>query len=242
MTFQKTLTTAIAVAAIYCFTISDRMDAATTAGTTITYAASGTFAATALNGADTLKLAGEPFTVTIAVSSATPPTKTGPNWALYTKLRLTGSVNSGLLGPTPVPIVSGGASIEQLIAAGKYDSFVMAAPIRVVGLSLTINATIQMPLNTITKPLLHPFNPVSLVPSNATVVYSDGTNSTTLAIQTGTLTATIPAATSQSAVLQHPAAAVGTQMARLAVGAPVELELWPDAVTLKFYASRAIQA
>jgi len=230
MTLQKTLTTALMVAAIGFVTIPDQMAAATTtsAGAMITYTASGTFAATALNGADTLKLAGEPFAVTISVSSSTKPTKSGSNWDLYTKLKLTGQVHSGLLGSTPVTIASGGASIEQFINPGQNDLFTMAAPIKVVGLSLTIKANITMPVNTITKPLLHPFNAVTLAPGNATVVYSDGTTSTTLAIQTGTLTATIPSA-SHAAVLSHPAGSV-------------DMELWPDAVTLKSYASRAVQA
>jgi hypothetical protein len=68
----------------------------------------------------------------------------------------------------------------------------MEAPIKVVGISLTIKAVVIMPIGTIGKPLLSPFKSVSLAPGNATLTYSDGTNSTVLAIQTGSLSATTP--------------------------------------------------
>ena len=45
---------------------------------------------------------------------------------------------------------------------------------------------------TISKPLLHPFAAVAMGPGNATVTYSNTTDSTVLAIATGGLTATIP--------------------------------------------------
>jgi len=189
MTLRKTLAIAMAVAAISFFTPSGKLFAA---APVITYTAAGTFASTPTSGADTLKLAGEPFSVTIAVSASTAPFKTGPNWAAYDKLKLTGSVHSGLLGPTPVNVASAEASIQQAIDPSQYDQFVMQAPVKVVGISLTIKAIIILPLGTFTKPLLHPFAPVALAPGNATVEYSDGTNTTVLAIQSGSLTATIP--------------------------------------------------
>jgi hypothetical protein len=197
MTFRKSLAAGIAVAAIGCFSISARLMAGSTPKTAatapvITYTASGTFAATPTSGSDTLKLAGEPFTVSIAVSSSTAPYKHGPNWAAFNKLKLTGTVYSGLLGPTPVTIGSTQASIIQAIAPGQYDMFTMEAPIKVVGISLTIKAPIVMPIGTIANQLLHPFNTVTLAPGNATLSYADGTNTTTLGIQSGTLTATIP--------------------------------------------------
>lgn len=189
MTYQRTLATAFAVAAICFFTAPSRLSAA---GATITYTATGTFESPATSGADTLKLAGEPFEVSISVSSATKPTKSGSNWDVYSGLKLTGTVHSGLLGSTPVSIASGGASIEQLIDNGKYDQFIMAAPIKVVGISLTIKATINMPSGTIKNPLLYPFGSVTLDAGNSSVLYSDSTASTTLGIASGTLTATIP--------------------------------------------------
>jgi hypothetical protein len=245
MTFHKALATTLAVAATTCFAISDRLMAQTSLAATapiITYTAAGTFASTPVSGSDTLKLAGEPFSVTIAVSSSTKPTTTGKNWALYTKLKLTGTVHSGLLGTTPVNIASGGASIQQFATAGQPDLFVMGAPIKVVGVSLTIKSNITLPANTLTKPLLHPFSSVTLAPATATLSYSDGTNTTELAIQTGTLAATIPAA-APTTVLLHSAAVQATTLhadgteSTTAVKGPVDLGQLSDVVTLKFYAS-----
>jgi hypothetical protein len=194
MTFRTTAVTGIALAALSGFLISKQVIAgtATTTAPIITYTANGTFASVPTSGADTLKLAGEPFTVSIAASAATVPFKIGPNWAAYNRLKLTGTVYSGLLGPTPVNIASNQATIIQAIAPNQYDLFTMQAPINVIGIALTIKASFVMPYGTISNQLLHPFNAVTLAPGNATVTYSNGTDTTVLAIQTGTLSATIP--------------------------------------------------
>lgn len=189
MALLKRCLTTVAAAAI-CFAVSHEAVAAT--APVITYTASGTFASTPASGADTLKMAGEPFTVTITASSAAQPYKHGPNWAAYHRLTLTGSVHSGLLGPTPVNIASSEASIIQAYSPGQFDQFTMEAPVKVVGISLTIKAIILMPFGTITNQLLQPFIPVTLAPGNATVTYSDGSNVTVLPIEIGTLTATVP--------------------------------------------------
>lgn len=192
MTLRKTLAIAIALAAC-CFAVSNNNLMAATASTSpiVTYAASGTFASTPVSGSDTLKLAGQPFSVSIAVSESTVPYKTGSNWAAYNKLKLTGTVYSGLTGTSPITISSSQATIIQGIDPGKYDTFTMEAPVNVLGISLTIKALIVMPVGTITSTKLAPFNKsVGLAPKNATVTYSDSSASTVLAIQTGTLTAT----------------------------------------------------
>jgi hypothetical protein len=245
MTVRKTLATTIAVAAICWFSVSDKLLAATGTAPIVTFTAAGTFASTPTSGADTLKLAGEPFSVSIAVSEATAPFKHGSNWAAFDKLKLTGSVHSGLLGSTPVNIGSAESSIIQAIDPGQYDSFTMEAPIKVVGISLTIKAVIVMPSGTIGKPLLQPFKAVAMAPSNATLTYSDGTSSTVLGIQTGGLSATVPSGSPKaSAVLLHSGGATavtlhadGTESA-LSIGAePFDLGMPADTVTLKFYAS-----
>ncbi|MGC9947910.1 MAG: hypothetical protein ABSF64_16210 [Bryobacteraceae bacterium] len=241
MTLRKTMATAIAVAALGCFGISNALAAATAPA--ITYTASGTFASTATSGADTLRLAGEPFSVSIAVSSSTQPFKHGSNWAAYNKLKLTGTVHSGLLGTTPVTIASSESTIIQGIDPGQYDQFTMEAPIKVVGISLTIKAVITMPSGTIGKPTLGPFSAITLVPANSTVTYQDSSSSTVLAVASGTLTATVPSgAGTASPVLLHAGGvrAVtlngdGTESARSIGTAGVEIPA--DAVTLKFYAS-----
>lgn len=226
MTLQKSLATAIAVAAICGFSISNSLAAATVASTApvITYTATGTFASTPTSGSDTLKLAGEPFSVSIAVSSATAPYNHGPNWAAYNKLKMTGTVHSGLLGPTPVTIASSEASITQAINPNQYDLFSMQAPVKVVGISLTLKAPIALPYGTISNQLLHPFAAVQMGPGNATLTYSDGGSSTTLAIQSGTITGTVPggASTKSVSALLRPSMNDGLETA--------------GALTAKFYA------
>jgi len=242
MNLRTTLSVTIAAAAV-CFGVSDKLTAAT--APIITYKATGTFSSTPLSGTDTLKLAGEPFSVTIPASAASVPYKTGPTYAAYDKLKLTGTVHSGLVGTTPVNIGSGESTIIQGINPNQYDQFQMEAPVRVVGISLTIKATIIMPLGTVSKPLLHPFTtPVAMAPGNATMTYSDGTNTTVLAIQTGSLSATIPTGDVVPAVQLHSAGVEavtlhedGTTTVRsIGEGSPVDLGLSTDAVTLKFYA------
>lgn len=242
MKLQKTLATAIAVAAIGSFTVSNNLIAAT--GQTITYTASGTFASTPVSGTDTLKLAGEPFSVSVAVNSATVPYKTGSNWDAYNKLALTGTVHSGLLGPTPVNITSTESSIIQAIDPKQYDLFTMEAPIKVVGITLTIKAQIVMPIGTITKPILAPFTTVTLAPGNATLTYSDSGASTVLSIQTGTLSATVPGGEVTKAVVLHSNGvqavtlhADGTSSAQSIGASPLDLGISSDSVALKFYAA-----
>jgi len=191
MTFRNAFATGLIVAITGCFSAVHLLKAATPATTaTITYTASGTFATTPSSGSDTLRLAGEPFSVIITVSASTPPYKHGSNWAAYNKLKLTGSVHSGLLGPTPVNIASNQANIIQAIAPNQYDMFTMEAPVQVVGINLTIKAPIVLPWGTIANQLLHPFTAVSLAPGNASMSYADGTNTTVIPVQSGTLTAT----------------------------------------------------
>lgn len=190
MTLHKTQALSVTILAICSLMIPGVLPAA---APDITYAASGTFAAPPISGDDTLRLAGEPFDVSIVVSASTAPYKTGPNWAAYHQLKLTGTVHSGLVGPTPVSIASGEASIIQALDPGQYDLFTMEAPIKVVGIDLTIDAQIELPWGSLSTPLLHPFNAVTLATGNTAFTYSDGTSTTVLSISSGTLTATIPA-------------------------------------------------
>jgi hypothetical protein len=156
----------------------------------VTFTASGTFASPPVSGTDTLKLAGEPFLINIVASAASVPIKHGRNWAIISPLKMTGTVHSGLLGSNPVNIASTGASIFQAVGP-SYDIFETAFPIKVVGISLTVNAYFILPAGTITTQLIHPFPAVALDPGNTTVTYSDGTNTTTLAIQSGSMDAQV---------------------------------------------------
>ena len=180
------------LAAISWLTVSGLNGATPDAAPNITYTASGTFSAPQVSGTDTLKLSGEPFIISIVASAGSAPIQHGSNWGIFSPFKMTGQVHSALVGTTPVNIASTAASILQGIGP-TFDNFEAAFPVRVVGISLTIQAKIVMPAGTIAKPYLHPFSAVPLSPSNGVVTYSDGTNSTVLTINNGTLTATIPA-------------------------------------------------
>jgi len=247
MTSKTVLTIAFAAGLTGSLVAPSQLAAATSPSSTstITYTASGTLATPAVSGADTLRLAGEPFSVSISVPTTAKPAKTGKNWALYTMLKLTGTVHSGLLGSSPINIVSGGASIQLFTNPSGPGLFIMGAPIKVVGLSLTIKSNITLPANTITSPLAGPFTTVQLAPANANMVYFDSSADTTLGIQSGTLSAAAAAQVNGvSPVILHPAAmqavtrhADGTESFVSGVSAPVDMGQLSDGVTLKFYAS-----
>jgi hypothetical protein len=202
MTLRKMLPVAIAAAVVGCFAVPGNLSAAT--GEIVTFTASGTFSTPATSGSDTLKLAGEPFSVTISASTATPPYKHGPNWAAFHQLKLTGTVHSGLLGTSPISIASGEASIIQAFAPTQYDLFTMEAPVQVVGIALTIKAVIVLPYGTfVQNPLLQPFSAIALAPGNATMTYSDSSADTVLGIATGSLSGTVPTSPAVSQVFLH---------------------------------------
>jgi hypothetical protein len=160
-------------------------------GPNVTYTASGIFSTPQVSGDDTLKLAGEPFSISIVAPAGSVPVKHGRNWAVLSPFKMTGQVHSGLLGSEPVNIASTGASIYEAVGPDS-DPFETAFPVKVVGISLTIQAQFTLPADTFTKPLIHTFSPVTLSPAITTVVYSNGTDSTTLTVESGTLVGTLP--------------------------------------------------
>lgn len=193
----RVFTTAAITAGMLCLAVSD-MQASTPPN--VSFTATGTFSNPQVSGADTLKLAGEPFTINIVASAASKPVKSGPNWAVFSPLKMTGEVHSGLLGSTPVTVASAGASIQQALGPTD-DLFETAFPVKIVGISLTINATLHLPAGTLPNQLIHPFAAVQLSPSTSRVTYSEGTTSTTLTIQSGTLTAVVVKAAETAGLL-----------------------------------------
>lgn len=232
-------------AAVSCVTVGGlTVSSALAAGPNVTFTAAGTFASPPISGNDSLLLAGQPFTISIVANAAATPSQHGRNWALFVPLSLTGSITSGLIG-SAVPISSTQAAIFQA-AGASADIFKSGFPIVVVGINLTARAEITLPGGTLNNALIHPFASVALDSSNATVTYSNGSLSTTLAIETGTLVATIPgpaAAVSPAGVALHAAGARvvtwqpdGTPATRPLGAGPVTLTSGSRAM-LKFYAS-----
>jgi hypothetical protein len=158
----------------------------------VTYTASGAFATPPISGTDTFRLAGQTFRITIVGNTATVPHSHGAGWADYTNLLLRGSVHTGL-DPAPVNLGSHRAFLALAIGNPSYDLFQLQAPVIVIKQTVTISANIHMPTGAIKTWLIHAFNaPVTLSPANATITYTNGTDTTTLAIASGTLNATIP--------------------------------------------------
>jgi hypothetical protein len=163
----------------------------------ITYTATGTFSSTVVSGTDQFKLAGEPFTLSVVANSASVPSSHGATWAKFSKLKMKGTVQSGLI-QTPTSISDSVTQLELSTGNPSYDTMALFSPVTVVNLQIDITATIQMPLGTITKPLIHLFAaPVQLTSTTATVTYKEPStgDATTLTIASGTVTTTLGGAT-----------------------------------------------
>src|SRR5450755_453049 len=191
---RQSLFVMVSTAGFCFFGAPIQIQAATVPATapTVLYKAFGTFAQPPISGNDLFRLQGEPFSISVSASAALPPKHSGPGWAVYTPLVMTGEVKSGLLS-APTTINSHSASIE-LQSGPSGEIFTVASPVRVVGLQLIINAVVFLPPGTLSTLYIHPFvAPVALTPANATLSYSDGTETTVLGVN-GTLTATQQAA------------------------------------------------
>ena len=234
---RNMLSMTIATAALGCLASTGSLFAA---APNVTYTASGTFGAPK-SGSDLFQLQGQAFSISVVANEAMIAKTHGPQWAAYTALKMTGTVNSGLL-PTPIAISNSSTSIELAVGNPSYDVFELYSPVKVVGITLTITANLDLPKTALTNDHVLPFASVAL-PSNASMTYSDGTNTTVLSLK-GTLVATIPGAPTKAAVVLHQAGARsitahgdGTQSVRSIAAAPVELSASSDMVALAFYAT-----
>jgi hypothetical protein len=158
----------------------------------VTYTASGKFASSPVSGTDTFRLAGEPFTISIVASEATKPHSNGKGWATYTGLTAKGTVTSALVPQSPFTLGSTHTFMALALGNPQHDVVELIVPVVVVKQQIRISAKLQLPHGTFTKWTIAPFNSTAkLDPSTATVTYSDGSNTTTLAIASGTLSATV---------------------------------------------------
>ncbi len=199
-TVRKMLIATVTAGVVLCFALPRELAAATPAkAAKVTFTASGTFATPALSGADTLKLAGTPFTISVVGPSFLRPVKSGPNWAVFkcgdgqkNCLTMTGTVNSGLLPGQPIAIASSNVELQQT-AGDSEDIFTCIFPVQVIGINLTVTAKIYLPGGTLGKPLIRPFPSTAINTATSTVIYSNPTAATVLGIQSGgTLGATAP--------------------------------------------------
>jgi uncharacterized protein (TIGR03437 family) len=238
---RRILSMTVAAAAVGCLATSENLVAAASTAPNVTYTASGTFGSVK-SGADLFKLQGQPFSISVVASESDVAKSHGAEWAGYNALKMTGTVQSGLL-PTPIAISNTSTSIELATGNPSYDVFVLYAPIKVVGLTLTIAATIDLPKTALINDHILPFASVTL-PATATMSYSDST-ATTVMYLTGTLVGTVPgAAPNKADVALHGMGARsitthadGTQSVRSIGAAPVDPGASSDVVALEFYAA-----
>jgi hypothetical protein len=190
---RKTLFVTI-LAAVGCCLAGEVRSASASSDTSakVIFTASGTFAASPVSGEDQLKLSGQPFTITVVGLSSLRPSQHDRNWALFQPLQMTGTVYSELIPGQAVSINSTTAAIDQAVGASE-DIFQSGFPVTVVGIALTVRSHISLPGGTLSTALLRPFSSVALDSTNSTVTYSNSTNSTVLAVQNGTLVATLRA-------------------------------------------------
>jgi len=235
---------AMSAAVVACCAAPKNLAAASTStAPNVTYTASGTFAIPPVSGNDLFQLQGQPFSISVLANEALVSKKHGAQWADYTALSMTGTVQSGLL-PTPISLSNSNTSIELAVGNPSYDVFILYSPVKVVGITLTIIATMHLPKGTLTNDHILPFKQVALAPTFASMTYSDGTNTTVLGVN-GTIAATASTgATTKAGVVLHAAGSQaiithgdGTRSVRSLNGAALDLSSAGDNVALEFYAS-----
>jgi|ERR1035441_8138773 hypothetical protein len=144
---------------------------ATCSGTNIAYQASGQFGSNVLSGADTLKLAGEPFSITLYTCSTLVPTKTGPTYSEYYPILLKGQVKSSLL-VQPYQISAQTAFFLILPPAG-LDSVQMQGSVTVSGRAIYIKGALALPTGTLTSTSIAAFPSVSIVTAKSQFIYKE---------------------------------------------------------------------
>jgi len=163
--------------------------AAATPSYPVIYTATGTFGATPVSGADTLRMAGEPFTIKLSANTAMAPYQHGKNWASYQNLKMSGTVYSGLTGSAPIPVGAINAGLQ--LTTGPKDIINAGFAIGVIGIQLNVTAHIYVPGGTLANPYIRVF-PLTNIGSGSTVTYADSTASTVLSIASGTVVAAYP--------------------------------------------------
>lgn len=139
--------------------------------TVVQYKASGVFGATPLNGKDTLKLAGEPFSITMYACESLVPTRTGANFAEYYPLATTVTVKSSL--QTQQFTTSGKMAFTiKIPAAPGLPSLAVQGPLPVLGSTVTINGSLALPAATLPSTHIATFPSTAIVTSRSQLIYT----------------------------------------------------------------------
>jgi|ERR1700722_17475829 len=250
---RKMQAVAMAAAATFCVAASETLVAASqTTAPDVIYTATGVFSSQLISGNDQFHLAGEPFSISIYVSSTAVPTNQGSAFAEYTNLKMAGTITSSVFGPQSLFCPFANIALEN----GSLEVFTVLSRISVIGIPINVQASIHLRPGTMGLAPIRPFAPVALG-SPDTVTYScpsDSTSctpgeSTVLAIASGTIGGAFPSAggdtaEAQASVQLHAGGAQvitthgdGTKLVRSMGAAPVDLGASSDVVVLQFYAS-----
>ena len=170
MTIRKMRSIAIAAAIISGFAASENL-VASCSTQTVTYEAMGWFGNNPITGRDVFKLAGRPFIIYLYACESLRPSQTGPDYAVYANVELTGTVTSSLImtpytiRPTPVAVA--------LVQAPTGPDFVqISGNLTVFGSLIYIHGSIALPAGTLTSTSIAPFSKVSIVTANSAFSYS----------------------------------------------------------------------
>jgi hypothetical protein len=162
---------AIAAAVISGFAASENLVAASPCSSTvIVYQASGQFGNNVVSGTDKFKLAGEPFSITINACESATPVKTGPNYAAYSPLYMTGTVTSGLTGQ-PTTIGSQRMTLTLVQPATGPDTIQLSGPVPEEGAVISIHGSLALPSGTLTSTSIAPFASVSTISGKSSFSY-----------------------------------------------------------------------
>jgi uncharacterized protein (TIGR03437 family) len=230
----------IGVAVLSAFVASGSLKA--TCSTFVHYNVTGDFGKDPVSGPDTLKLGGGPFTVDLLACVTLVPTQTGSDYAVYTPVRLTGTVKSALL-TTPYTIKPTTTSIMLVVPPTGTDLLQLGGPVVVAGGTINIHGSIAVPAGTITSTALATFPSSTVVTASSGFSYSQNSQTTVLSV-IGTAIATIYTTPPAAQPMLHTGAmqvitsnADGSQTVRALGAAPLELGVAPGKVMLQFYAS-----
>jgi hypothetical protein len=131
----------------------------------------GWFGNNPITGRDVFKLAGRPFIIYLYACESLRPSQTGPDYAVYANVELTGTVTSSLImtpytiRPTPVAVA--------LVQAPTGPDFVqISGNLTVFGSLIYIHGSIALPAGTLTSTSIAPFSKVSIVTANSAFSYS----------------------------------------------------------------------
>ena len=165
----------IAVAAVVLsgLAASENLVASTCSSSVIEYEASGTFGSTIVSGLDKYELAGKPFNIFLFACESKAPSRTGPDYAVYSGVELAGYVKSGrTAGTIPFRIAPTSVNLILVKAATGDDTVEMKGTLTIGPQQLPIQASVGLPAGTLTSLSIAPFSKVAIATTGSDLTYS----------------------------------------------------------------------